>query len=186
MLIIPGQFLINKFSDNVIPGIADASVIQWQLGKSIGDTLKYMDDSGNELFIVLVAGLENSIFQGNVLISESNFLNKFPSVKGSSLFIAELSKVDINKIKDQLNYSMQDFGLNLSTTYERLSEFNKIENTYLSIFLILGSFGILIGTLGIGVVAYRNIWEQKREFALFQAVGFKKKQIIKVLILVIC
>jgi len=51
----------------------------------------------------------------------------------------------------------------------------------LPIFLILGSFGILIGTLGIGIIVYRNISEQKKEFALLQAVGIKKEQISAIL-----
>ncbi len=174
----PWSVLDKQISHNVIPGIADASVIQWQLGKSIGDSLKYMDDSGNEFFIVLVAGLENSIFQGNILISESNFLKRFNSINGYNLFISELSNVDLIKVMKQINYAMQDYGLNLSTSLERLSQFNMVENTYLSIFLILGSFGILIGSLGIGIVVFRNISEQKKEFALFQAVGINKGKII--------
>jgi len=173
--------LDKNLSNNIIPGIADASVIQWQLGKSVGDTLRYLDDSGGEFFIVLVAGLENSIFQGNILISDTNFLDRFPSISGSSLFITESSLNQISDLSQKLTYSMQDFGLNLSTTFERLSEFNKIENTYLSIFLILGSFGILIGSLGIGLIVFRNIREQRKEFALLQAVGFTKKQIIGII-----
>jgi hypothetical protein len=41
------QYINRLPFGNMIYGIADASVIQWQLGKSVGDTLKYKDDSGN-------------------------------------------------------------------------------------------------------------------------------------------
>ena len=175
------NILENNFTENVIPGIADASVIQWQLGKSIGDTLKYLDDYGNELNIVLAAGLENSIFQGNLLISETNFLKRFPSVNGSNIFITESSVSQIRDLSEQLNFSMQDYGLNLTSTFDRLAEFNKIENTYLSIFLILGSFGILIGSLGIGLVVSRNVQEQRNELALLQALGFTRKRILSII-----
>lgn len=177
----PWLSLNKKFGKNVIAGIADASVIQWQLGKSVGDTLIYTDDSGKQLFIILVAGLENSIFQGNLLISKSEFLEKFPSINGTKIFTAYSGTNKLNEIKEKLNYSLQDYGLNMSPAAERLAVFNKIENTYLSIFLILGSFGILIGSLGIGIVVYRNIAEQKKEYALLQAVGISKKQILGII-----
>ncbi|MDX1700664.1 MAG: FtsX-like permease family protein, partial [Melioribacteraceae bacterium] len=156
-------------------------VIQWQLGKSIGDTLYYFDDYGNEFGIILYAGLENSIFQGNLLISEENFLKRFPSVNGSTIFITESSLSEMSTLIEELNFSLQDYGLNLSTTFERLAEFNKIENTYLSIFLILGSFGILIGSIGIGLVVTRNVQEQRKELALLQALGFTKNRILHII-----
>jgi putative ABC transport system permease protein len=55
-----------------------------------------------------------------------------------------------------------------------LDAFNQIENTYLSIFLILGGFGLMLGTIGLGIVVVRNIMERRGELALLKAVGFKQ------------
>ena len=74
-----GRFLLyshttNKTYDkNVIPAYADQTVIQWGIMKKIGDTITYFNEKGEKINLVLVGGLNASIFQGNILISEKNF-----------------------------------------------------------------------------------------------------------------
>jgi ABC-type antimicrobial peptide transport system permease subunit len=72
---------------------------------------------------------------------------------------------------------MQDQGLDLVPASTRLSEFNKVQNTYLSIFLILGTFGLILGSIGIGIVVWRNVKERQGELALLRAVGFNRRSI---------
>jgi len=72
---------------------------------------------------------------------------------------------------------MQDLGLDIVSTSIRLAEFNAVQNTYLSIFLILGSFGLLLGSFGLGIVVWRNIKERQGELALLRAVGFSRKSV---------
>jgi ABC-type antimicrobial peptide transport system permease subunit len=55
-----------------------------------------------------------------------------------------------------------------------LAEFNAIENTYLSIFQLLGSLGLILGSVGLGLVVLRNVLERRGELAMLQAVGFDK------------
>ena len=70
-----------------IAAIADQTVITWGLGKKIGDELVYIDEKGKELRLKLIAGLDDSIFQGKVIISEDNFIRHFPSSGGKNLFL---------------------------------------------------------------------------------------------------
>jgi ABC-type antimicrobial peptide transport system permease subunit len=72
---------------------------------------------------------------------------------------------------------MQDQGMDLVLASDRLAEFNQVENTYLAIFLILGSFGLLLGSIGIGIVVSRNVRERLGELALLRAVGFDRRSI---------
>jgi ABC-type antimicrobial peptide transport system permease subunit len=72
---------------------------------------------------------------------------------------------------------MQDLGMDLVSTSDRLAEFNQVENTYLAIFLILGSFGLLLGSVGIGIVVSRNVRERLGELALLRAVGFSRRSL---------
>ncbi len=169
----PWAALDTNYANNVIPGIADETVIIWGLGKSVGDTISYMDEKGRTLRIKLIAGLANSIFQGHIIISEKNFLNHFPSISGYRIFLAETETDSVNQLADKISWTFQDYGLTLQTTARRLSEFNKVENTYLSIFLILGSFAIILGTFGLGLVVFRNVLERRNELAILRAVGYK-------------
>ncbi len=166
------SILDSELSDNVIPGIADLTVIIWGLGKSVGDTLTYQDEKGNTLKIKLMAGLGNSILQGNVVISEKEFLNRFPSISGYRLLLIDAPADQRDNLSNTISRSMQDEGLDLTFATTRLAAYNNIENTYLSIFLILGSFGLIIGSVGIMIVIHRNVNERKSELALFKAVGY--------------
>jgi putative ABC transport system permease protein len=78
-----------------IPAIADQSVITWGLKKTLGDVLEYKGEGGETVRLKLVAGLDNSIFQGNVLIDERALLEHFPSVSGSRVFLVEGSPLSI-------------------------------------------------------------------------------------------
>ena len=170
--------LENKFSQNVIPGIANETDIIWQMGLSIGDTIVYIDQNGNDLKVKLIAGLENSILQGNVLISSKIFEEKFPLIQGSKLFLID-DKTDSDELLNGLDYNLADYGIQIDYSYEKLNEFNNIENTYLSIFLVLGGFGIIIGSFGVGIIVFRNVIDQRSHFALLLSVGFSLKKVIK-------
>ena len=48
--------------------------------------------------------------------------------------------------------------------------------------MILGTFGLIIGSIGIGIVIWRNVAERQGELALLRAVGFKGKDIRKLIL----
>ena len=77
---------------------------------------------------------------------------------------------------------MQDSGVDIESAAGRLAAFNAVQNTYLSIFLVLGSFGLLLGSLGLGIVVWRNIKERQGELALFRAVGFSRRVITAIVL----
>ncbi|MFC2156102.1 FtsX-like permease family protein, partial [Acidobacteriota bacterium] len=198
----PWSVLTQTLPDGTIPAVADQTVILWGLGKAVGDTLVYMDEQGREFEIKLVGGLANSIFQGNIIISEKALMQKYPSTGGYRLFLidAPLEKMsrsttttqgqgrgakkysEVAEISQELSRVMQDQGLDVVPAAERLAEFSQVENTYLSIFLILGSFGLILGSIGLGIVLWRNVKERQGEFALMRAVGFDKKAIRKMVL----
>ena len=62
--------------------------------------------------------------------------------------------------------------MELTTTKQRLAAFGEVENTYLSIFQILGGLGLVLGSVGVGLVVLRNMLERRNELAMLRAVGF--------------
>jgi ABC-type antimicrobial peptide transport system permease subunit len=178
----PWDALEKDLSDEVIPGVADQTVITWGLGKAVGDTLVYRDENGRAYTIKLVGGLANSLFQGNIIISEDAFVRKYPSISGFRLFLVDAPFQEREEVFRALDWALRDRGVDLVRTEDRLAEFNKIENTYLSIFLILGTFGLIFGSIGIGIVIGRNVSERRGELALLRAVGFPKAAIRTLLV----
>jgi putative ABC transport system permease protein len=178
----PWMVLDNEFPDSTIPAVADLSVIVWGLGKAVGDELTYIDEKGENFRIKLVGGLANSVFQGNIILSEKFLLEKYPSVSGYRILLVDVPPGRVENARERLSWAMQDQGLDLTLASARLAQFNTVQNTYLSIFLILGSFGMLLGCVGLGVVVWRNVNERRGELALLRAVGYSKKSILTVLL----
>jgi putative ABC transport system permease protein len=176
------EALNEPFGGGVVPAIADQTVIQWGLGLNIGDTLTYRNELGDTLRLKLIAGLSPSVFQGYVLISNTNFLKNFPTSSGSNLFLIDVPKENAKSTGEELRSVFRDYGWEMTTCVQRLMEFNSITNTYLSIFLALGAFGLILGTVGLAVVLARTILERKKEIAMMQSLGFTRKQVVGLLI----
>ena len=173
---------LNKLGDDhIIPAIADQTVITWGLKKSVGDTLIYLNEQGEKIKLVLIAGLNGSVFQGNILISDSLFSKHFPSSSGSKIMLIDTDKAKQNEIAETLNTNLADYGIQISKASDRLAEFYSVTNTYLSVFMALGGLGVLIGTIGLGIILLRNMLERKHELALLLAVGYKKTEIFKLI-----
>jgi len=166
----------------VIFAFADQTVITWGLRKSIGDTLVYRDETGKTLNLILKGGLDNSIFQGNLLVSDSLFRLHFPSAGGSRFMLVDGPYEPRKEIGARLETIFQGYGLMLIPASERLAAFNSVENTYLSVFMLLGGLGIILGTVGLGIVLLRNLLERKSEIAIYLALGFTRKSIQHLLV----
>ncbi len=177
----PWQVLSTMLSPGVIAGFADQTVITYGLRKSVGDTLFYKDESGGVLKIILVGGLDNSIFQGNVVVSDSLLRMFYPSVGGSRIMLIDGPSNQCDAISGRLEELFRDYGMMVTPASARLASFNAVENTYLSVFMILGGMGIIIGTIGLGIVLLRNIAQRKQELALYMALGFRKRFIFKLI-----
>ncbi len=113
------------------------------------------------LRLQVVALLADSIFQGDLLISEEAFLRHFPDISGYRFFLVETSG-DVGAsyapysteqtaaVQRALERNLGDYGLSAETTGQRLAEFLTVQNTYLSTFQSLGGLGLLLGTLRAG------------------------------------
>lgn len=175
----PWLELKKDYGKNVIPAIADQTVITWGLMKKLGDTLFYLNEKGDAIKLLLVAGLQSSIFQGNVLISDSAFTANFPSVSGSKTMLVDVPARNEEELASLLETSLAIQGVTITKAPERLAAFNTVTNTYLSVFMALGGLGVLIGTLGLGIVLLRNIMERRHEFALLLALGISRKKVFR-------
>ena len=172
---------LNKDLGDVVPAIADQTVIQWGLGKKVGDTLFYQNELGDTLKVKLIGGLAPSIFQGYILIGNKHFLANYPSSSGSSVFLIEGKQSENEAISEELGHIFRDYGWESVSAPKKLAEFYSITNTYLSIFLALGALGLILGTIGLAVVLARTIMERKSEIALLQAVGFASNKILRII-----
>jgi hypothetical protein len=171
-----GWELLNRnLGEDVVPAIGDNATIVWALGKSVGDDIEYTDEKGRKFRLRIVGMLKNSILQGNLIIAENKFVEHFPSEDGYKIFLADADKAD--KVMEILSAGLTDYGLALTPAAQRLAEFSAVENTYLSIFQLLGGLGLILGSLGLGLVVLRNVLDRRGELAMMRAVGFNKVEL---------
>lgn len=171
-----GPDLSSAFTRNddekVVLAIADQATAMWGLGKGVGDTLSYTDSQGREFQVKLVGLLAGSVLQGKLIISEQDFLAKYPDTAGYKFFLIDAAANNGQAVLSHLTKQLETRGLALETTTARLEAFSAVQNTYIGIFTVLGGLGVLLGTAGLGVLAARNVLERRGEFGLMQALGF--------------
>jgi putative ABC transport system permease protein len=174
--------LLNRdFGKDVVPAVGDYATVIWALGKSVGDQLQYTDDKGNSFKLQIVGLIKDSILQGSLIIAEDEFIKRFPSVEGYRMLLIDCPQQKIDAVTDKLSFGLKDFGMDLMPAAKRLAEFNAVENTYLSIFELLGGFGLILGSVGLGLVVLRNVLDRRGELAMLRAVGFDKVTLRKMI-----
>lgn len=157
-----------------IPVIGDEATLQWGLEKKVGDTLEYPDERGRPVKLRIVGALSHSILQGSLVISGGNFEKLFPGESGYRIFLIDAPSERQAQAAEVLSRALQDMGLELIPAPRRLAEFDAVQNTYLSTFQALGGLGLLLGSLGLGIVVLRNVWERRGELAVLRAQGFTR------------
>jgi putative ABC transport system permease protein len=178
----PWKTLSSALAPGIICGFADQSVITYGLRKSVGDTLTYRDESNGILKIRLAGGLDNSIFQGNVLVSDDLLRKFYPSIGGTRIMLIDGPVKQRDLIAERMETLFRDYGLTVTPAPEKLGSFNAVENTYLSVFMMLGGLGVILGTIGLGIVLLRNTTQRRQELALYIALGFGKKFVFRIIV----
>ncbi len=173
----PWLLLDSPSSGGAIPAIADANSMTYVLHRKLGEDVIVDPASSHPVRLRLVAALADSIFQGELLISEQNFLRAFPDQPGYRFFLIEPPLQNAARVTGLLETALADYGFDVTTTAQRLATYHRVENTYLSTFQMLGALGLLLGTVGLAAVLARNVLERRRELALLTAVGYRRSHL---------
>jgi hypothetical protein len=133
------------------------------------------------LTLRFVAALSDSVLQGQLVMGEEHFVRLFPGQHGFRFFLIDAPEVTTAEqaaaLAEIVERELQPFGVDAVSTAERLDAFHRVENTYLSTFQALGSLGLLLGTVGVATVMFRNVLERRRELALLRAVGYRREHL---------
>jgi len=159
-----------------IPALVDETVLMWSLGKKIGDTIVYIGDKGQPVPIRLAGTIQNSIFQGYILIDKTSFSKIWSEISGSEIMLVKTPELTVTDTKALISQALNDYGVRVTTTGERLKMFNSVSDTYLTIFMTLGGLGLLLGIFSFIIVVRKNIIARTKETALYRSFGFDEKR----------
>ncbi|HEV3021614.1 MAG TPA: ABC transporter permease, partial [Pirellulales bacterium] len=182
--------LLNKpLAADRVPVVLDAATAMYSLhlggdlGNPLGATYELPDGRGGRVTLEVVGLLKNSIFQGDLLVSEQALLKSFPDVSGYRYFLIDAPADGTAQVESALERTLGDFGFDTRSTHERLVDLMAVQNTYLSTFQSLGGLGLLLGTFGLAVVQLRNVLERRGELALLRAAGFRQALLARMVLL---
>jgi hypothetical protein len=169
----PWLLLEGKPAGGAIPAIADANSMTYVLHRKPGEVFEL-----DGVRFRIVAALQDSLFQGELIVSEVNFLRLFPDTAGYRFFLLNAPAGQQEETTRRLEDGLSDYGFDVQSAPALLAAFHRVENSYLDTFRALGALGLLLGTVGLLAVVMRNVLERRRELALLRAVGYRPRHLV--------
>ena len=182
----PWRLLDALDTDGVVPAIVDQTSLQYVLHASVGDVLTLDADTARPFRVRIVASLDDSMLQGEIMVPEAAFMRLFPDAAGYRLLLADIqgaTPARIDEVTRLLEDRLEPFGLDVEDSAKRLDAYHRVENTYLSTFQALGGLGLLLGCFGLLAITARNVLERRRELALLGAAGFTGRALQRLVVL---
>ena len=173
----PWELLDQDLGPGVVPAFGDQESVRWILRLQLGQELVMQDERGADLRLRLVGLIQDSIFQSELIISERNFLQHFPGDSGYQFFLVDAPVSSRDEVQDALERTLSAYGFDAAPTEDRLARFHAVRNTYISTFQTLGGLGLVLGTIGLGVILIRNVNERLKELAVLRAIGFSRRRL---------
>jgi len=171
----------SSSTHETIPAFADAASAQWILKKGLGDVVEVPCRDGRSLGLRIVGLFASSIFASELLVFEDRFRQHFGSDSGYRRFLIETNEEAA--VERALRSALGELGFDVTRTADTLAKFAEVQNTYLSTFQTLGGLGLLLGTFGLVTVLLRSVVERRGELAILLALGFRRGQIIAIIVL---
>ena len=176
----PWRLLQKALPEDAIPVIAEQNTAMFMLKTGLGGAVKLTDGEGREQNGVIVALLQDSLFQSELLIAERDFRRLYPRQEGARLFLIDAPNDRANAVASRLEQGLAANGFVATTAAAKVARYQAVVGAYLTTFQMLGALALLLAVLGVGVVILRGVWERAGEFALLRAVGYSAGQLRRV------
>ena len=177
----PFGLTVTPHSSPLIPHLyIDQESLMWSLMKSVGDTLFYQDWKGERVPVVIAGTYPTGIFHGNAIMSQEDFRRLWPNESGVEVLL--MKSPHPAEAVEILSMAMNEYGLNIQTTDERIKMFFEVTETYLIIFLTLGGLGLLLGIFSLMIIVRKNLTAEMPVIRQYRAMGFSERLIRKLLL----
>ena len=175
----PWRLLERPFAD-AVPVIADIAWMNGALHRSLGDEI-VIQSRGRPVRLRLVAALRDSVFQQQLVMSDTNFRALFPEREGYQVLLVDAPEGRVSGVRDAFERTLADSAADVVPVVTRLADFRRAWNTRLSMFQTLGGLGLVVGAMALAVILSRNVLERRKELALLGAVGYRARHLVLLL-----
>ena len=173
----PWLLLKKPLPGGAVPVIAEQNTAMFMLKTGIGGSVTLTDGEGRAAPGVIVALLQDSLFQSELLVSQADFRRLYPRQEGSRLFLIDAPAGSAERVASRLEQGLAANGFMATTATAKVARYQAVVGAYLTTFQLLGILALLLAVLGVGVVILRGVWERGGEFALLRAVGYSAGQL---------
>jgi putative ABC transport system permease protein len=115
------------------------------------------------------------------LIDKEFFNQVWPEINGCSLFLVKTAKEQTAQMKNFISQSLYEYGMRVTEAGVRLRSINEVTDTYLSIFMTLGSVGLLLGLISFVVIIRKNLTRSLADVRQYLLLGFSRERIERML-----
>jgi hypothetical protein len=175
----PWLLLERDVEGGALPVVADGTTLRYVLGKRLGEEMTL---GAGGVRVRFVAALRPGLLQSELVTGDRHFLRAFAREEGYRFFLLETPRGTEGTVTELLESRLSDFGFDVTEAAARLASYHRVENTYIATFQTLGVLGLLLGTVGLAAVLLRNAYERRQELALLQAVGFRGRDLARLVL----
>lgn len=170
------RFGLEPKHDATMPSVyVDQEALIWSMMKMVGDTLIYKNGKGQDVPVLIAGSYPTGIFHGNAIMAQDTFRELWPQETGVKVFLVETPAPE--QAADLLGTALNEYGLRIQTTQERIAMFFEVTDTYLIIFLTLGGLGLLLGIFSLMILVRKNLTAQENDIRQYRALGFSETAI---------
>ena len=158
-----------------LPVFGDADTMQWIAKHAVGDRFT-MPVAGRLQQFYLAGVIPGGLFSGQLLIAQENYRRLFPADHGYRLHLVSCSPSQIDSVLAALK-PLAELGMSVELTSSVVAAVQSVQQLYMSLFLVLGGLGLLLGAVGSGAMLLRDALIRKADMALLRALGLSSGQI---------
>src|SRR5205807_9573621 len=124
----PWLLLEKPRGDGAVPVFGEANTVTWILKTGLGGELTVPDERGAPVRLRIVGLLQDSVFQGELLLSDANFLRLYPRQEGFAFFLIDAPGERTDEVKAALETALAAHGFAVTPAAQRLEAFLAVED----------------------------------------------------------
>lgn len=155
-----------------VPVFGDEETMQWIEYRRVGDEFT-MPIDGRPVRLRLAGVIRGGLFSGQLLMSDANLRRLSANAPGYGMHFVETTPAATEAARQMLS-GLFDYGFSIEDTPRIIDAVRSVQRLYMSMFVVLGSLGLLLGAVGSAAVLVRDAAVRRGSLAMLQAVGLSR------------
>ena len=166
--------LLEPTAGGRTPIVVDYNTLVWIYGGELGDVYKVTGDDGRTYELEVVGVMEGSIFAGSFVMSLPSIELIYPDSAAYTYFLFETQGDNNDALVAMLERENAAYGLDARTTEQMVRDSLGYELSFLRLFQAYLALGLVVGALGLGALASREVRVRRREIGAMRALGWSR------------